>query len=553
MHSLANCFTSFTQSIVDYQRPEKFTFPFFYQPDPLCVLASKQLQQYLEQQTLWQYDFSSSGKMFGVLVVENADGELGYLSAFSGKLADSNFIPHFVPPVYDMLVKDSFFLTEQKIINNINDRVLELENLPQKSQYQTQLKQLTDQYELALAAHRELMAQGRKQRKVQRQAATELNQADLTTLTNQLSQQSIDHKNQLRDLNIYWQQRIDTVQQPLEQINQEISRLRQQRKQSSAILQQQLFQQYRFLNVSGQEKDLAELFNQQPNVIPPAGAGECAAPKLLQYAFTHQLKPIAMAEFWWGAVPKSEIRQQGNFYPACQGKCQPILSHMLLGLKMDDNPLLLNPGQDKDIDIIYQDDAILIINKPAGLLSVPGKNIKDSVLTRLRQQFPDAEGPLIVHRLDMATSGLMVIALTKRANKSLQKQFITRAIKKRYLALVDGEIGEEQGEISLPLRGDLHDRPRQIVCQQHGKPARTLWQVIERTQGKTLLSLTPETGRTHQLRVHCAHVQGLNSPIVGDDLYGKNATRLHLHAQWLQLTHPIKKQDMEFEVAIKFI
>ena len=323
-------------------------------------------------------------------------------------------------------------------------------------------------------------------------------------------------------------------------------------------MQKKLFAQYRFLNIGGFERSLGELFlntaYHTAHGKPPAGSGECAAPKLLQYAFKWQLKPIALAEFWWGPAPKSEVRQHQNFYAACIGKCQPILTHMLMGMDVDENPLLKNPAEGKNIDVIYQDDDMLIINKPAEFLSVPGKNISDCVHSRIKQLYPQATGAIIVHRLDMSTSGLMVIALNKPTHKNLQKQFINRDVKKRYVALIDGLLEENTGTVTLPLRGDFDDRPRQMVCQQDGKPAQTTWQVIERDEQcqTTKVYLYPKTGRTHQLRVHCAHSLGLNMPIIGDDLYGTKANRLHLHAQMLELSHPITKELMHFEVDSEF-
>jgi len=293
-------------------------------------------------------------------------------------------------------------------------------------------------------------------------------------------------------------------------------------------------------------RDLNDIFSEHDTQIPPSGVGECAAPKLLQYAYQHGLKPLALAEFWWGASPKSSVRQHANYYPACQSKCFPILSHMLKGLEVDDNPLLDNPAVGKELAILYQDDHILVINKPHDFLSVPGTHIKDSVFTRLREKFPDVTGPLIVHRLDMATSGLMLIALTPRANKSLAKQFATRLIEKEYVALIEGNPAQDHGDISLPLRGDLEDRPRQLVCFEHGKKSDTTWQVIDRQGSHCKISLRPKTGRTHQLRVHCAHTLGLNMPIVGDTLYGKKADRLHLHARSISFSHPISHQMMSF-------
>ena len=259
-----------------------------------------------------------------------------------------------------------------------------------------------------------------------------------------------------------------------------------------------------------------------------------------------------MAEFWWGTSPKSEIRHHGQFYGACQGKCKPILTHMLQGLTVEANPLLNNPGRDKQLEFVYQDDVMAVINKPSGLLSVPGKQIQDCVVSRLRMLFPEASGPLIVHRLDMSTSGLMVIALNKQAHKKLQQQFVQRTVKKRYVAILDGELKQKTGLVDLPLRVDLEDRPRQLVCYDYGKPAQTKWQAIEYLQGKTKVYFYPVSGRTHQLRVHSAHNMGLSMPILGDDLYGQKANRLHLHAEMLELEHPKTKTRMTFQVDADF-
>lgn len=478
-----SCFTSFTQAIDAYALPQRFTFPFYYEPHPLCVLAANELQHHLETQHDWQHNFGLTGeltgaigKMFGVLLVQNPQGEVGYLSAFSGKLAEQNHWPRFVPPVFDMLAKDNFFHAENLQINQINEQLFAVENHPDIPRLSTELETEQAQAQAELDAHRQVMIDSRQSRKAQRnQLAAQLaaNPTDETLRENaiteaKLSQESISEKNQLRDIKRYWDERIHTISQALSQLTDERDALRQQRKRLSAALQQKLFEQYRFLNVKGTEKSLNGIFNGTVELTPPAGSGECAAPKLLHYAFKHDLKPLAIAEFWWGAPPKSEIRQHKQFYPACLRKCQPILGHMLEGLVVDENPLLTNPAEGKTLAILYQDDAMAIVNKPAEFLSVPGKEIEDSVYSRMRQTFPHTTGPLIVHRLDMSTSGLMVIALTKEAHKQLQKQFIQRTVTKRYVALLAGMPAvmankQATGHISLPLRGDLDDRPRQLV------------------------------------------------------------------------------------------
>jgi tRNA pseudouridine32 synthase/23S rRNA pseudouridine746 synthase len=555
-----NCFTLFDFPTDEYTLPSRFTFVFYYQPHPLCLLAAKQLQQKL-QQAQWPHNFGLGddpnkviGKMFGVLVVQNTNGEIGFLSAFSGKLAETNHLSGFVPPVFDNLANNSFFIQEQRIINQLNQQI---ELLEQDCQLITLKKTLDRQSNLrnqALASQRSKMIETRRVRKIQRQQLQTQDVHKSTELLKQLSQQSIEDKRQLKNLALHWDQIIQLTQQPLCNLKAKVDSLKTQRKNLSAALQQKLFAEYRFLNQHSEEQNLQDIFKQTAMGAPPAGAGECAAPKLLQYAFEHGLKPIAMAEFWWGAAPKSAIRRHKQFYPACMGKCQPILAHMLAGIDMDPNPLLINQGKDKHLDIIYKDEHMLIVNKPAELLSVPGKQITDSVYQRIKNQFPLASGPLIVHRLDMSTSGLMVIALTSESHKNLQRQFIQRTVKKCYFATLEGIVDKERGTITLPLRGDFYDRPRQLVCHKDGKPAVTHWQVIERDKvaQRTKIYLYPKTGRTHQLRVHCAHVSGLNMPIVGDDLYGKNAKRLHLHAQKLKLQHPISQKWLDFELPSDF-
>jgi tRNA pseudouridine32 synthase/23S rRNA pseudouridine746 synthase len=332
----------------------------------------------------------------------------------------------------------------------------------------------------------------------------------------------------------------------------EIQDLKEKRAAMSASIQNRIFQSYTFLNPALEQKSLLDIFKDTPFKTPPAGAGECAAPKLLQYAFLNQLKPIAMAEFWWGMSPDSEIKVHREYYPACRGKCEPILSHMLKGIEIDVNPMSINPAEGKDLPIIYEDDYLLVVNKPAEFLSVPGKTIVDSVQTRIHQKYPGATGPLLVHRLDMSTSGIILIAKKKDIHESLQKQFLKRTVEKRYVALLQGYVKSTQGEIQLPLRVDLEDRPRQLVCYEHGKHALTKYEVIERTKGYTRVYFYPHTGRTHQLRVHAAHASGLNAPIIGDDLYGQKADRLCLHAAFLSFWNPITKERMEISCPAPF-
>lgn len=559
MHKPENLFTRFNSDISHYSLPDKFTYPFYYQPHPLCVVAAEQLQLHLETQTDWQHDFGvdgnpqGTGKMFGVLLVQSPGGELGYFSAFSGKIADQNLLAGFVPPVFDMLAEESFFRSDLAQITAINEQVTQRKANPKLLQLKQALNQYQTDYAHAEQTQREVMIQGRAARKAKRkQAEQQLSEAELHTLLDQLGKESVAEKNVLKYLKLEWDAKIAEVQAELNQLTSELDALKEQRKQLSNALQNKLFEQYRFLNINGEQKSLKTIFSDTTNPVPPAGAGECAAPKLLHFAFKHGYTPLALAEFWWGVSPKSEIRQHKQFYPSCNSKCQPILGHMLDGMRVDDNPLAESWALDKELEILFEDEAMVIVNKPSGLLSVPGKTIKDSAYTRLQERYPDVEGPFVIHRLDMATSGLLVFALTKRANKSLQKQFISRSVQKRYVALIEGTLDAQCGDIILPMRGDPDDRPRQLVCFEHGKPAETYWELIEVKDGRSKLYLYPKTGRTHQLRVHCAHHLGLNMPMVGDGLYGDKANRLHLHAERLELEHPYSKEPMQFQVEADF-
>ncbi len=556
--SKEHCFIRFQESINTYSLPERFTFPFYYDPNPLCLLAAKELQFHIENQKDWVHNFGLKsnqegmiiGKMFGVLIVQNVKGEIGYLAAFSGKLAEENHHPKFVPPVFDMLTKDGFFNKGAQELNKLNAQIEKLEKEPAFLACKAFLEKEKEVYINQITAQKQKIKTGKQARKMKREKAKEKYTADqFQTLEEALALESQIAKIHLKKLTIYWKNRLSEGQKKLNRFLDEIAALQKERKTKSAALQRKLFNQYQFLNIKGDKKSLSDIFQ---DTLPPAGSGECAAPKLLQYAFKHQMKPIAMAEFWWGQAPKSEVRKHSHFYPACRGKCEPILSHMLEGIKMDENPMLANPAIGKEIEIVYEDEQIAVINKPAEFLSVPGKNIQDSVALRMKTKFPNATGPLIVHRLDMSTSGLMLIAKSLEVHKFLQRQFIKRTVKKRYVALLDGNLNKDEGIIELPLRVDLNDRPRQLVCYEHGKRAQTKWKVIEQSNGKTRIHFYPITGRTHQLRVHAAHALGLNTPIVGDDLYGNKADRLHLHAESIAFLHPKSREVIRIQVDAAF-
>ena len=538
----------FTTSITDIPLPERFTYPFCYTPHPLCILAAKEVQSYLTRQTAWK-DELRQGKMFGVLIVQTEHGETGYLAAFSGILAGKNLHPFFVPPVYNLLQPQGFFKIEEENISSINRNIRQLENDKAYAALSAELARTIQSAEDILATAKAQLKEAKTARE-QRRKEKELNAQEEAELIRESQFQKAEYKRLERS----WKARITTLQTQTEDWERRISALKSERKTRSAALQQKLFEQFGMLNYRGEVKNLCEIFGQTVHKTPPAGAGECAAPKLLQQAYLHGWKPIAMAEFWWGDSPKTEIRHHGYYYPACKGKCEPILQHMLQGLQVEENPMLKRmqvPSQ--NLEIVYEDPWLSVINKPAGMLSVPGKEDAVSVYSLMREQYPEADGPLTVHRLDMATSGLMLIAKTKRVHQNLQAQFKNRLVRKRYVALLEGIVPKDKGTVDLPLCLNPLDRPRQMVHTEHGKPAITDYQVLERLDGKrTRIAFYPRTGRTHQLRIHAAHPLGLHCPIIGDELYGEKADRLYLHAEYLEFTHPITGETVRITKEAEF-
>lgn len=529
----------FADSISLLSLPEKFTYPFHYTPHPLCVAAAGEVGRYLSTKGEWQGELRK-GKMFGVLIVRTGEGEVGYLAAFSGILAGKNRHTYFVPPVYDVQEPDGFFRIEEEQISGINRRI---EELQADVRYKDCKQRLADETILAgqvLDDIRGRMKAAKVERDRLRSTVTRVD-------SEQLIRESQFQKAELKRQKQYWKDHLASLQAEVEVFETEIERLKAERKTRSAALQQWLFKQFRMLNARGEERDLCNLFKDTVQKTPPAGAGECAAPKLLQYAYRNGWQPLAMAEFWWGDSPKNEIRRHGYYYPACKGKCGPILKHMLQGLHVEKNPLETDMHRGTELEIMYEDEWLSVVNKPAGMLSVPGKSDIDSVYGRVRRMYPEATGPMVVHRLDMATSGLILIAKTKEVHQNLQAQFKNRTVCKRYVAWLDGIVEKKEGHIELPLRPDPEDLPRQVVDAVHGKPAVTDYTVLHYDSGRTFISFIPKTGRTHQLRVHSAHPLGLNAPIVGDELYGRKADRLYLHAEYLGFIHPVSGVYMEIE------
>ena len=539
-----HCFKNNTENI---PHPEQFTFPFYYSPHPLCVLAAQEVQDYLQSRTDW-HDELQKGKMFGVLIVRNKTNDIGYLAAFSGNLAGSNHHSFFVPPVYDLLNPDGYFKEEEERISQINRKLKDIEtNSFSSKEFPVRLKKLKEEAETAISEHKAFMKQSQQERNEFRQQ-NNLSDSDLE----QLIKQSQFEKAELKRLKDLWRAKIEAMENEAKPWQELIASLQEERKKRSAELQRWIFRQFQMRNALGDVKDLCDIFNDTPQGIPPAGSGECAAPKLLQYAYIHGLQPIAMAEFWWGDSPKGEIRKHGYFYPSCKSKCEPILNFMMQGLDVEPNPLLTSNTETNQLETVYEDEDLLVVNKPSGMLSVPGKTEQVSVASIISERYPDATGPLIVHRLDMDTSGLLLIAKNKEVHAELQKQFENQQVKKRYIAILSGKPDvPTTGFIRLPLCPDYANRPLQTVNYEHGKPSVTRYELLDNAE-QTRIAFYPETGRTHQLRVHAAHPDGLNTPISGDPLYGQPAERLYLHAERLEFRHPITHKIMRTEKEAPF-
>ena len=546
--------------------------PLDYEPHPLCIQACREVQEMLARREDWQEEIAR-GKMFGVLIVENvktdtdvpkwgypaADSEApkwGYLAAYSGQIGGRSDWEDFVPAVFDYLQPDGYFKTHEAEISRINQSISHLEKDERMKEARTLIRQLQEERKRTIAAYQEKMKEAKAKRDCRREAGN-LSEAEEA----EMIRESQFMKAELRRLKKSLSEKT-ALETEFEDYQENILRLKQLRKQLSDALQQWLFSQFRMLNQEGESKDLLEIFRDEAlkeypqaaiatsriaalKMVPPAGSGECCEPKLLQYAYQHGYKPLQMAMFWWGESPKEEIRHHLQFYPACNGKCKPILHWMLPSSTFE--PEAINLSIYNKVETLYEDREIAVIHKPEGLLSVPGKDAaQPSVYALMRRKYPEATGPLIVHRLDMATSGVLLIAKTEFAYHRLQQAFLNHQIQKKYVAIISekeisGRDIPEKGIISLPLLPDYLNRPRQIVNHEQGKEAITEYEILERIDGSHLrIALYPKTGRTHQLRVHCAHQEGLNAPILGDPLYGnEKAARLHLHAEEITFEHPL--------------
>ena len=592
---------------VSIPSPRQFTYPFCYDVDPLAEAASLELQRYIADADLMSTE-KGCGKMFGVLVVEYEDEEgalqRGFLAAYSGLLGGRNDWPYFVPPVFDAQQPDGHFKRTEREISAINREIAAIEHDPEYLQSVEQHEQTKKRLQAEVDAFKAEVDAAKVRRDARRKSGEPLSEEEQA----EMIRESQFMKAELRRRRKAMEQANSTLHIPHSTF---LKSLQRKRKQMSDELQRWLFAAYRMLNAKGEERDLIGIFREYTHAMPPAGAGDCCAPKLLQYAYLHHLRPVCMAEFWWGESPASEIRHHLHYYPACRSKCLPILTHMLKGLDVAPNPLA-QKRHTAEPRVLYADEYIMVVDKPAGMLSVPGKaesvrsEFSDSANISVEEYFANLQLPTnsqftteqftigeadnsklkiqnskflkAAHRLDMDTSGLLVLARTEEAYVELQRQFASRETVKRYEAVLSGvptqnsklktqnSSAQPSGcleAISLPLIADINDRPRQRVDMEHGKPALTLYNIVEVRavdantavayttkkvdKRRTLVHLYPKTGRTHQLRVHCAHPLGLACPILGDPLYGtERADRMYLHAAELTFRHPITGEPMHF-------
>ncbi|MBQ7691018.1 MAG: RNA pseudouridine synthase [Muribaculaceae bacterium] len=541
------CVHRFETDVSAIELPRQFTWPFHYVPHQLSRIAVGEVLSHVDAVAAWA-DELRRGKMLGVLVVALPDDSLAYLTAYSGTLAGRNNHRWFVPPVYDLLHPDGEYRRGEREITRLNHRIAELEQMPERAALAQERHQCVARQQHEVERMRAVMEQSRTQRHALRE------KGQLTAAEQQaLLTESQHQRAELKRLRRRHASELAQLDGSLAALDSEMQALKVERRQRSEALQQRLFDLYILLNARGERQTLAQAFaefalreHQPHRAVPPGGAGECCAPKLLQFAYLNHLRPLCMAEFWYGASPAGEVRHHGHYYPACRSKCLPILSFMLQGLDVEPN--VLASKSLTDLVEVHDDRWLTVVVKPAGMLSEPGKLTADSALTRFKARHHEATGPVLVHRLDQETSGLLVFAKDKATHKELQRQFAEHEVRKEYVALLDGVVGIDGGIIDLPIRPNADDRPRQVVDYERGKRAVTSYQVLERlANGRTLVCFVPHTGRTHQLRVHASHPQGLGCPIVGDMLYGTADVRLMLHAARITIVHPATGQTLTVE------
>ena len=538
----------------DIMPPRRMNNPLRYEPHPLCLLAAAEVRGMIESRSEWHQEVSR-GKMFGVLVVERADHqaasgacELGYLAAYSGQLLGRSDWPGFVPAVFDYLQPDGYFKTHEREIDRLTAEIERLSSSAELKAAHSEQERLQRESATATERQRQAMAAAKLLRDRRRQSAF-LSERDKAELIGESQFQ----KAELHRIKKHYRQLIEEQQALADRLEAEIEAKEQRRRQMSVDLQQWLFSQFTMTNYRGEQSSLLRIFADRGLAVPPSGSGECCEPKLLQYAFTHGLRPLCMAMFWIGESPQGEVRHDGHYYPACSGKCKPILQWMLPPeVTADDSERRFTMA---DLPVVYEDQDLIVVDKPSGMLSVPGKTAVSSVVELLDAHFGNSARALSVHRLDQATSGLLVVAKHPDAQRELQRMFENRMVEKRYLALIEGNLPADtprEGTIDLPLRPDLDDRPRQMADHKHGRKAVSHYRVLKEEDGRTLLELRPETGRTHQLRLHCAHKDGLGQPIVGDELYGKKGHRMMLHAYSLTFRNPFSGKLIKLKSDIGF-
>lgn len=570
--------------------PAGFNDPFRYSPCPAVARASREIISHIHSDRTLD-GILSEGKMLGVLIVEIPDDKLqdgaeqfrerlAYLAGFSGIAGGKNRLPGFVPPLLDLLEPEGHFKKEEGVISEINVRIRSILESREYLEAAESLSEINGGKASAMASWKEKMAESKQRRRRIRECLragvmpdsadtahyTEEPVHDMEKLQDALIRESQYEKACLKRIAAEYDARLPEARRLMENASGEIRKLRERRKDLSDILQKWIFDNTIVLNACGERKSIAAIFSDR-GLVPPAGTGECAAPKLLQYAFLHGLRPLAMGEFWYGRSPDNEVREEGRFYPSCSSKCGPLLGFMMRGIALStENAERAQANACRGIgqeSIIYEDDSIIVADKPAGMLSVPGNTGQPSFMELLEKSSADRERRdrsriLPVHRLDMDTSGIIIYAKTEEAQRNLRQQFEARKIQKTYLA--DLDIPEkwphregETGTISLPLAPDILDRPRQKADTEKGKRAISEYRILSIRGQRASAELHPLTGRTHQLRVHAAHKHGLGAPVIGDRLYGSAASsgRLHLHAASISFAHPVSGEEMHLESKLK--
>jgi tRNA pseudouridine32 synthase/23S rRNA pseudouridine746 synthase len=526
--------------------PERMPSPFDeLGPHPVAERAARMLLDELRKGGPGDIE---EGKMFGVLVVRTHEGKLAFLRAFSGTLAGRFDVPGFVPPIFDRAARAAIEIPGERVVKALSARSMEYVQSVRLTTVLRDKHELVHGQNYVLRELRELHVANRRQRRSER-AAIGAAASDRDARLHDLAQLSRRDKAERRALETAQLEALGGFDEKIRRIERRIAAHARLQRSVSRRLMQQIHDTYRLTNARGETKRLRELFTSGE---PPGGAGDCAAPKLLAYALANGFEPVAMAEFWWGAAPPGGGRVSGAYYPACREKCGPILPFLLEGIAVAPAREFSPPDASSlDLPVLYEDEWIVAVDKPAGLLSVPPrKGSRDSVLARLERRYP---GALLVHRLDLDTSGVLVAARAAWVHSALQRQFLRRTVAKRYVAVIDGDVHGNEGMIDLAIRVDVADRPRHIHDPEHGRRAITRWQVLARlADGTTRVAFFPLTGRTHQLRVHAAHRLGLGIPIRGDRLYGREAERMLLHAEAIEIDHPATGARLRIESPAPF-